>query len=641
MGRLPGPRAAQDEAPSRLVGRDEELRRVRRLLRSHSLVTLAGPAGAGKSALAAEAAERFDAEVVRVRWWDSAAPTAHGVRAIAQAVLAHHAPVGTDAPDHAERMLLLLDDADPVREECIDMVQRLVAQCPGLRVLVTSRQPLGLGAERVVRLGPLALHAADGRSPGPAVRLFRSRLDRRTATALDPGDAELVVDVCRRTGRTPLALELAARQARGRSLGELSDLLAGGDGWLSDDRRTGPHRHRSLHAAAGATYPLLDRRERVVWARASLFTGDFDEAAATFVCQGPDLPADLVPAALSRLAAATVLDVVDDPGGVVPARYRMPAASRSVGNAVLRAAAEWPAAADRHFTWQCLAADEAADLWRHGHQTLALDQLRAAAPDIAAALARSTAHPGRTADALGLMVDLWFWWGVCGRAAEGYTTVRSLLRAARREEVPVPAGALWLAGWLAARLGRPEAPLLLGDAADAALAGNDLGLLGQISDALAVHAAFCGDRERAVSHLQEAVLLSPERPVYGPPAAVSQAVLACNEARTSPGRARAGLRRALSHPSARDDLWVRCTTGYALAFLDHVQGRKSKAWRRAHRVLADAVALDAPVGIALARGLIHELATGAGPSTLPSPGSLHGPASPGRHASAPPAPHFG
>ncbi|NEB76092.1 hypothetical protein G3I40_12805 [Streptomyces sp. SID14478] len=609
------------------LGRAQELRSLKTLLGSRAPVTVVGPAGTGKSALAARAARQFDGETVLVRWWDGPDPGGGGVRGVVRAALTAHTAAHADGAHAGRRVLLLLDDVDPVREDCIEVVQQVVDELPWLHVLVTSRQALGLGDERVVRLGCLPVRSPDGTAPGPAAELFSRTLRARTSGSRAV-DTAGVAEVCRRTGGNPLALELAAHQARRRSLEELNALLAHGIGWLSDPHRAGPARHRSMSAAVGATYQLMGRRERIAWARVSVFSGEFDESGATFVCQGHGLSADLVPAALSRLATAAVLETVEDPGGVVPVRYRMPSAARSVGRTVLRATEEWQTAVDRHFTWQCTTADAACDLWHRGHQTLALNQLGGSTGDIRAALVRGTAQPERLVDALALMVDLWFWWGICGHLTEGFTLLQRLLRAAERAQAPVPARARWLAGWLAARLGHPETPLLLGDAARAALAEDDLGLLGQISDALALHAAFRGDRDLAITHLQDAVLFAPQQPLHGPPAAISWAVLACNQARLSTVRARTSIRKALSHPAARDDLWVRCTSSYAQALIHHLDGNKPKAWRRAHRALADATALDSPAGITLARDLIRALRTGTPLSPFLEPEALHGEAHP-------------
>ncbi|MCX3062626.1 ATP-binding protein [Streptomyces beihaiensis] len=646
-GRLPGPRRAGDDAHrTRLIGRGEDLRTVNELLCSQALVTVTGAAGIGKSALAREAADHFDGEVLRLRLWPEPEPEAAAMSTPEPDAAATSTGASAAAEDRVRtalaewrggrggRGLLLLDDADPVRLACIGFVRELLETHPELVVLVTARQPLGVGQEQVVRLGPLPMYEGDGLEGaeradgpervdaavhGPAVRMFMEGA-RRWGGSLTPsaGD-DCVADVCRRTGGVPLALELAARQTRRRSVAEVAALLATGVGWLRDDEREGPARHRSMDRAAGAVYGHLERDERIVWARASVFAGEFDEAAAMFVCQSLDVPTARVPSVLSRLATMSVLEAAKDPGGVVPVRYRMNPACRDFGRGCLRAAAEWPTAVDRHFAWQCSLGDAAADLWYSGHPTVALDLLRGCATDLRAALVRSTVHGGRVEDALALAVDLWFWWGVCGHPATGHALVRGLLRTARHEQVTVPAAALWLEGWLAARLGRPEAPLVLGEASRAAVAENDLGLLGQISDALGIHYALAGDRDRAVSHLEDAVLFASRRPLRGPAAAISRAVLACNEARSDPARARACLRRALSDPAARDDLWVRCTTGYALALIDHLRGNKSKAWRRASRVLADAKALGAPAGVALTRELLHELRTGRAPAPPTAP----------------------
>ncbi|WP_344527320.1 AAA family ATPase, partial [Streptomyces rectiviolaceus] len=198
-----------------LMGRADELSRLRRLLAQSRLVTVVGGAGVGKSTLAAHAAAAVGSQltdgVVVVRWWDGGPARGQSMaRAVIEAMdgevgggeqeqdpLAAGNEQGAreqgayeqDACEQggfgerelmsrlrSRRVLVVLDDFDPVRDECVRLVQSLLQRAPGVRVLATGRQPLGLGQELVLRLGPLPVGAPGAdEEPGPAVRLFMER----------------------------------------------------------------------------------------------------------------------------------------------------------------------------------------------------------------------------------------------------------------------------------------------------------------------------------------------------------------------------------------------------------------------------------------------------------------------------------
>ncbi|HET9381068.1 MAG TPA: hypothetical protein VFP69_09595, partial [Streptomyces sp.] len=232
--RIGGPQvltASGEEGHGRLVGRATESGALRDLLRAHRLVTVTGPAGVGKSRLAAAvvggAREAPWRHVVPVCWQgpgraEPGALAAAVVRSVS-GVRPRRDPAGVDAVLRAlpgGRNLLFVDDADPAREECVALVQHLLMTVPGLRVLVTARQPLGLGDERVLRLGPLDIHGpgtADGPGAGgthgPAVELFLARA-RTVVEGFRPEGADLdaVTEICETVEGMPLAVELAAAQ---------------------------------------------------------------------------------------------------------------------------------------------------------------------------------------------------------------------------------------------------------------------------------------------------------------------------------------------------------------------------------------------------------------------------------------------
>ncbi|MEU6991136.1 hypothetical protein ABZ953_10830 [Streptomyces sp. NPDC046465] len=654
-------------ATGALVGRGEELGALRGLLARGRLVTVVGGAGVGKSLLAEHAAVAAGGSmpdgVVRVRWWDG---TPARRRSVAETVADAMADVAGGAGGAGEagasvgvaelvarlrsrRLLVVLDDFDPVRGACVRLVRALLDDTSGVRVLAAGRHPLGLGEEVVLRLGPLSVAGrgnggadeTDGgaeQAVGPAVALFLQRLraarrhsgqDGGPACERDgpargdhPDELRLASDICRRLEGVPLAVELAAAQAAQYPLAQLARMLESAQGWLGV--ADAPlRRHRSLRAAVGAGYALCGTAERTVWARLSVFTGGFDEDAAAYVCSGGGVDAQDVPATLARLVLASVLEPVGDPGGVLTPRYRMPAAARGFGAERLQSAGETASALSRHLHWYGHVASTAHHLWSTGMHERAASLVRDDEAELRAALAREPSGSDQASAALALAVDLWFWWAVCGHADEGRSLLGRLLPLAQ-PDARRSGQALWLSGWLAVCTDAPEAAELLGQAWRVGVLAGDDATVGRVSHVLGALALEDGSTERAIAHLREAADTIPVHAEHGPAAAVSWALLAVAQARVRPSDAWRSVRRASAGPQPRHDLWTRSMTQYAQAFVDHVRGRRSRAWRRAHKALAGALgvagaaralgaagtAVAGPPGAALIHQLIADIETG-------------------------------
>ncbi|WP_399936066.1 ATP-binding protein [Streptomyces kanamyceticus] len=447
----------------------------------------------------------------------------------------------------------------------------------------------------------------------------------------DPSDVRVAREICRRLEGVPLAIELAAAQAADHSLAQLARMLESAQGWPGTVDAP-LRRHRSLRAAVGAGYALCGTEERTVWARLSVFAGDFDEDAAAFVCGGGGLGAQDVPAALARLVLASVVEPVRDPGGVLSPRFRLSAAVRGFGAERLESAGEAAAAISRHLYWYGHVASTAHHLWSTGLHERAVALVRDEEADLRAALARQPSGADQASMALALAVDLWFWWALCGNAPEGREHLLRLLPLGRTDTL-VRRQALWLAGWLAVCTGSPDAAEILGRAWRVALLAGDDATVGRVCHALGALALDEGRTERAIAHLREAADTLPAHAEYGPPVAVSWALLAVAQARVSPGDAARSIRRASAGPQPRHDLWTRSMTQYAQALVDHVRGRRSRAWRRAHKALAGALRLAGAAQARAAGGggaaLLAQEATGAADAVaLPAVTTMAGPPGP-------------
>jgi predicted ATPase len=478
--------------------------------------------------------------------------------------------------------LLFLDDADAVRTECAGLVQRLLMGVPGLRVLVTCRQALGLGDERVVRLAPLGeaqameLFLERARAVLPGFRAERAELDR-------------VARICRLVEGVPLAVELAAAQlARDPSVRALAERLERDQCWLA---APGPalRRHRSLRSAVGAAYVLFERPARVVWSRGSVFAGAFTEPTAVYLCSGAGVAPHQVSACLAQLAAAGVLETVGEPGGVRPPRYRMTRAARDFGAERLRAAGEFPVALERHVLHYRRLASVAENLWSTGNQRQAARLVQDNQEDLTALVERTLARPDAPAEhvaaALGAVADLWFWWAVHGHGEEGRAHLARLLPRHTADDL-LAARARWLAALLHAPGDPATARTLLGQAWPAAVMAGDDALIGRVAHVQGMLAWEQGDIRTAADCFRQAADTVPAHAPGGPAPAVSLAALAVVQAPLTPGAALRSARRALAHPGVREDAWATAVARYARACADHHQGHSGRAWHRARRALA-------------------------------------------------------
>jgi predicted ATPase/DNA-binding SARP family transcriptional activator len=348
-----GQSPARQEAPARpatrLFGRDAEIAALRRMLAGERLVTLVGPGGVGKTRVALEVARRGGAAtVLRLAPVTDPAAIPHalaaalGLKVVQRDVLASCVAVLGDTPG-----LLVVDNCEHLLDAARDTVGAIVAGCPEITVLATSREPLGLAAECVSRLSPLPLPRADEDLPRvPSVAVFLDRAARvRSGAPPTPADLRLVADIVRRLDGIPLAIELAAGRLSTFSLADLHqrldrslDLLGG--------RPSGEARHGTLRETVEWSYRLLTEDERRLFRHLSVFADGVDLATAEGL--GADLGLGTDPgSALARLVDASMVDAHFGTG----TRYRMLETLRAFGLDRLAAAGEDKAAAGHLVRW--------------------------------------------------------------------------------------------------------------------------------------------------------------------------------------------------------------------------------------------------------------------------------------------------
>ncbi len=480
----PPPSAApRHELPAPLtsfVGRAAELDRIGEQLAQGRLVTLTGPGGAGKTRLAVEAAGRhpYDATFVELAGLTAGAELpqavlgALGLREGGLLPGGAHAAPGAGAappPDPVARitaaldgrdLLLVLDNCEHVVAEAALLAERLLSGSPGLRILATSREALGITGEALCPVPTLALpRPGDGRDrvlASPAVRLFAERAAAVRPDfdpVADPGTADAVLRLCTALDGLPLAIELAAARLRSLSVTDIAARLGAlpDDGapyslgvrpdalfrLLSRGSRTAQPRQRTLRGVVDWSWELLPDDERAVLRRASVFAGGWTLAAAEAVCadrddaEGGATAAGIAPEDVLDLVAALVeksLVVAQQPDGSGRVRYRMLESIRAYGAERLAEAGESDRTLRAHlgyFLDFALAADP------HLRSAEQLEWLRLLSDDrdnLQAALHRGLAA-GDVRSVMRLVAALSSYWLLRGVRHEGVEPARQVLAA--------------------------------------------------------------------------------------------------------------------------------------------------------------------------------------------------------------------
>ena len=286
---------------SALIGREREVSEVRALVESSRLVTLTGAGGAGKTRLGLQvAAELLDGsgdgvwlvELAAVTTEDTVAPTVSEALRLGAQPARQARPVLETLLDALapQDVLIVLDNCEHLIGACAKIAELILRRCPRVRLLATSREPLGIGGETIYRVPSLSLPGPDDTGPAAAgssdaIALFAVRASAHgVGLPADEQTGSLVVSICRRLDGMPLAIELAAARLRSLSLNELHDRLDQRFRLLTGGSRTALARQQTLRAAVGWSYSLLTGAEQVLLGRLSVFAGSFDLAAAEAVC---------------------------------------------------------------------------------------------------------------------------------------------------------------------------------------------------------------------------------------------------------------------------------------------------------------------------------------------------------------------
>jgi predicted ATPase/DNA-binding SARP family transcriptional activator len=423
------------------VGRDADVAVVRELVAEHRLVTLIGPGGAGKTRLATETARTLLGDLPDGAWLvelaaigtdgDVAQPAlaALGLR---DALLS--GPPSAELTDRLiaaireREALLILDNCEHVIEAAAVFAHRVLGECHRLRILATSREPLGIIGEALWPVEPLAVPEADA-SPGeiessPAVRLLRDRAGAvRKDLIVDARMLATMVRICRALDGMPLAIELAAATLRTMSVDQLARRLDDRFRLLTGGSRTALPRHRTLRAVVDWSWELLTDAERMVLRRLSVFSGGASLDAAERVCAGGAVGQEQVLELLTALAEKSLL-LTD--GDSAP-RYRMLGTIKEYAGHRLAEAGESDRARRAHLAYFIDLTETADPHLRRAEQLEWAATLEAEHGNIVAAM-RGALAAGEAQEAMRLAASAGTYWWLGGYKTEGFELITAATR---------------------------------------------------------------------------------------------------------------------------------------------------------------------------------------------------------------------
>jgi predicted ATPase/DNA-binding SARP family transcriptional activator len=410
------------ERLSSFIGRDAELEQLREAVRSSRLVTLTGPGGTGKTRLAVEAAAVLRAgypdgawlvELASVTAPGAVGPAVAGALGVVASALGSAQPPGSAAElvvRHlaGRSLVVVLDNCEHVIAEAAALADTLAGAVPGLRLIATSREPLGIHGEVLVPVGGLAIPAA--------VELFADRARAVQPGFLADGPAGGVIeDICRRLDGLPLAVELAAARLRALPLATLAERLNDRFRLLTGGARTALPRQQTLRAVVDWSYDLLFEDERRLFARLATFTGGCDLAAAEAICADDQVPAGEILDVLSRLVDKSLLT---GPGAAGEARFSQLQTLWEYGRDRLGESAGADAIRARHGAYYRQVAQEAHEGLRGPAGPGWRDRLTAESGNLRAALDWFITV-GDAGGALSLASGMTWLWFINGDFAEG------------------------------------------------------------------------------------------------------------------------------------------------------------------------------------------------------------------------------
>jgi len=508
------------------IGREREQREIKRFLRTARLLTLTGPGGCGKTRLALKVARDALGEYRDGVWLVELAALSDPT--LVPRVLASALGVIEQAGQPllatikralvSKQILIVLDNCEHLIQACAQLANELLAYCPHLTILATSREPLHIAGEVVWLVPSLSLPELVSLPPFQrlieyeAIRLFAERAASVLPTfALTPENATAVAHICFHLDGIPLAIELAAARMNVLSVEQILVRLNDRFRLLIEGSRAALNRQQTLGATIDWSYELLDEQERGLFRRLAVFAGGCTLEAVEAICAGDGIAASL------KIDPAEILDLVSclvdrslvlvERSGSEP-RYRQLETIREYARQKLVEAGEAFVLGEQHRIWFTALVEQAnLKLWGRVHLE-GMNRLERDHDNLRAALAWSLEHDPPSG--LRLAASLWQFWILRGYLSESDQILASLLRQAPKRDA-LRARSLLIAFAFKARSGdNPAAVRLAEDSLSIYREINDPTGSSQALQMLGAVAFVTGDYQRARTLFESSLMLARE-----------------------------------------------------------------------------------------------------------------------------------
>ncbi|NMO57706.1 hypothetical protein HH310_41910 [Actinoplanes sp. TBRC 11911] len=499
------------------IGRDDELKTAVGVLKSLPLITLTGPGGVGKTRLALRIANELRGSAARDGAWIVEIAKLDGRVDHSLDRLSAHVALALGIRNHGtsdwdavvnrlrnRRVLLIIDSCEYQISEIRTLVAKLLRACREMRIVATSRQPLGVDGERILVVPPLSIAAS--------VQLFLQTAEANGANVPAVAHLSTLEALGKQLDGLPAAIILAAGRARTLSPQDLMERLSDRFSLLTDTVRQVDERHSALARVVDLSYDMCTAEEQLVWARASVFAGSWNLAAAEEVTSGAGIEMSQVVNIIAGLVDKSVI-TVDTNSSL--ARYAMLNTLREYGKAKLDESGDTLRVQDRHSAYYRRYLRRAAAAWPSRQELETMAQVRGELPDILNAIDHACAvNDHETARALSrdfVRTRTPFFWGFLGVSAQQLDRVLNASVAntpAAANDIAATAAA---AAWIAATQGREhDAQSLLGRA-DSVLRQHQLSTIAPVLFAR-------GGSEALLTGSREAIgLLAAARDLFAGP----------------------------------------------------------------------------------------------------------------------------
>ncbi|MBV1778008.1 LuxR C-terminal-related transcriptional regulator [Paeniglutamicibacter sp. ABSL32-1] len=552
------------------IGRRHEMAEAKALMSTSRLVTLTGAGGVGKTRMAGEITQqarrayRDGVRIVELAPLTKTASVAAVVAAALEVSDQSQRPALDRLADFLQdkELLLVLDNCEHLLDEVSVLVHRILGQAPDVRILATSREPVGITGETLYAIPPMSTPPIDDPvrveqlESFEAVALFVARARNVVpGFALDVDNAPVVAQLCTQLDGMPLAIELATTRLRSLSATQLLDRLDRRFQLLNRGDRSALPRQQTLRALIDWSYELCSDSEQMLWRRLSVFPGSFDMEAAEAVCGFGELPSDDIVDLLDSLVAKSILSVRRD-GEVL--RYHQLVTIREYGQELLANPDEVKTLRTRHLHHYVERCDTMVRNWCSPHQSRFLQAARGDRANLTSAMDWALEAPGEHATAARLASLLRYQWVSGNFITEGRALLDRVLSKPSEADPLSYASAMWVAAWVSLIQGDHDTGA---DYARRCLTSaqklEDPALEAHAEHWLALHRMFSGDLVGAIELYRK---VSKAHDAHGDTAAKLTALFQLGMAQALDNRLEAALetcRQVIEIATSHGELWNR------------------------------------------------------------------------------------